>query len=1339
MTNASQTPDELLDAADHPFTTERRYVRVTPTDRPLSPELVTANIADLHGLGGPADGKFLWQSRPPATIEMLLLAEGTPQQRRIDYLFGIDQPRLTEALADTLRGWFPTAQVTTDELRIVEALNLDAAAVASLDATSDATPLTDYAIGGLELVGRPLEADDWQTGLAPLSTFADDGEATYPLAGVVSALLNADVPMVFQTVIQPLPDWSTEASAHLDALTPGDDSSETGAMREGFAQAFGSPKRNREHGRRTRSTSDTQQQLNPRDETRREKLKDRDPTTSFSTQCRALTFSTDPEAGQVALEQLQPRFRKLGTSLYRLSTRTYEPGSKAAAELCRNVADRTTTPHDHWTWRLRRRLPGTPACPALVTDPATLPAFTVLDGPSLTPGGQRALAAVPSARETLRLPQPDALEPFLDDGFFLGYPKTADGEVWDDGIAVPPNLQLLHLLIMAATGHGKTVKMVNGARQNHAATDGADIMLLPKGGGTADDYMRAHFADHGMMENIYVFDCAETLPAISFFDIQPALDAGFDRGTIAHQRIQAFLDIVKMVMPDDSYEQAPRSRQALYWLLAAQYDPTFGGNSFGLVDLEQAVRRLEQTEELPRVEDPALRGRLQDLQYDGGQVSDAVISGVRTRMEELTKHDAVMSLFNYQPRSTDPHFEFSEFLDEDIVVIFDTGGLSETGQEVLAVMLFAKLWRAIRQRSEAYRSRVDIPPVVNLIVEEAKDVAVADLFQTLLSQGREFRLSTLLSMQRPGQLKEASPATYEELKTEVQTVVAGHQKASPEVADWFATDGDTDRMQSLLGGLSPGEWLTLLPQEHGRPRPLRFTLESGGIPPGRPPEAEAQGVPADRCFTEIQEQTYQSLKDRRLAETAKQYGIPTTSNLDTDDVPATPTTSATDVAIDPSSAQQPDGTDPTPSVNASVAPGEATSTAGAGAPTEDGDSTPTSPATAPRNTAADTAPGSPMPPDVTDADLPTSADDPDTDAVDDDGSSGERTDEEPLESETTRVVDSPLSLTDRMPAKVELSDDERYLKCRICGDNFDPDIEGMYEAITCHGSMDDIDRDDVPVCQSRVKLSADQREEVELTDGQLAFLQMVHDAKQFKHHDLEFNPLTDSCRLLRQYAGLDTSETRELRDEGLVRRDTKKPRLMFSLTPRGRTLIGESHREGLHHGDGKGDLHESLQHVVSVELMARYLREEYVEDADVPRSVRRYHEVNGDRLDVVVLDVTGDVHIAAEVERTENHDTKEAVPADYDKMVACDPAEVYWVTMTQRGGYKVLEALNDPADGQPRIDKMYSKNTPPQAYSVDDPGFSALYTMTRLQNDLVEDLSVAGSSAIPYAVEFDER
>lgn len=34
-------------------------------------------------------------------------------------------------------------------------------------------------------------------------------------------------------------------------------------------------------------------------------------------------------------------------------------------------------------------------------------------------------------------------------------------------------------------------------------------------------------------------------------------------------------------------------------------------------------------------------------------------------------------------------------------------------------------------------------------------------------------------------------------------------------------------------------------------------------------------------------------------------------------------------------------------------------------------------------------------------------------------------------------------------------------------------------------------------------------------------------------------------------------------------------------------------------------------------------------------------------------------------------------------MAACDPAEAIWVVMTQTDGHAVLDALNDPPDGEP--------------------------------------------------------
>lgn len=43
--------------------------------------------------------------------------------------------------------------------------------------------------------------------------------------------------------------------------------------------------------------------------------------------------------------------------------------------------------------------------------------------------------------------------------------------------------------------------------------------------------------------------------------------------------------------------------------------------------------------------------------------------------------------------------------------------------------------------------------------------------------------------------------------------------------------------------------------------------------------------------------------------------------------------------------------------------------------------------------------------------------------------------------------------------------------------------------------------------------------------------------------------------------------------------------------------------------------------------------------------------------------------------------------------------------------HEVLQALNEPADGDQRVDKVYSRNTSPQTFKLDFEGMTELYTL----------------------------
>lgn len=60
-------------------------------------------------------------------------------------------------------------------------------------------------------------------------------------------------------------------------------------------------------------------------------------------------------------------------------------------------------------------------------------------------------------------------------------------------------------------------------------------------------------------------------------------------------------------------------------------------------------------------------------------------------------------------------------------------------------------------------------------------------------------------------------------------------------------------------------------------------------------------------------------------------------------------------------------------------------------------------------------------------------------------------------------------------------------------------------------------------------------------------------------------------------------------------------------------------------------------------------------------------------------------------------------------MAACDPAEAICIVMSQSDGHDVLQALNDPLDGEPPVERTYANTTPPQQFRIDTPGLTATY------------------------------
>jgi hypothetical protein len=230
---------------------------------------------------------------------------------------------------------------------------------------------------------------------------------------------------------------------------------------------------------------------------------------------------------------------------------------------------------------------------------------------------------------------------------------------------------------------------------------------------------------------------------------------------------------------------------------------------------------------------------------------------------------------------------------------------------------------------------------------------------------------------------------------------------------------------------------------------------------------------------------------------------------------------------------------------------------------------------------------------------------------------------------------------------------------------------------------------------------------------------------------------------VQEYVGIEIDEIDELLADDLVTRDTDRPYRLYSLRPEGRNELAESHRHGIAYGHGAGDLDESTEHILGVDVGKAWMTRTFVEDPDSDVvTVQTYFDMKkgavdagaffGDgseieaaaegfehhRLDLVGLDADGGIVVTMEVERI-NHDTRRAVPSDFDKMAACNPERAIWLAMSHSDAHEILQALNDPLEGEPRVEKTYSENSPASAFKIDEPGLTDIYTLDQLRAEVL--------------------
>ena len=1147
----------------------RRHLRIRPTDAPLDPTTVTDQFRRLHRVdAGDRSLRDRLGGHDRPTLEWLLVTDGDPETT-LTYAVGIDSPDAEPALERHCRGLFP------NEYELTWSDRDPLAVLPPVEADDTAAPTA------VEFRGVPDRREDWQTGLMPFERFAGETDTRLPLATLAETLADRAVPTAFQVLVEPYPDVSDRIARRRQRIRQGRD---TPGQR--LVDAWLGP------------TGDDDA-VETADTPRLAELDTTDARHAFSVTARIVAPTTDPD---VPLATLTPAFESVSHTCYAVRGRQL---TGADAEK-RYAHTRERVPATPTYDGLRARLPWTSvASPAIIADATAVPGLCLLDGTALTAAAARALAPTPSERTPLPRPPADQLDRYRGPGLALGQPLDQDGTPDGDPLVVPPALQPLHVGWFGKTGSGKSTSLITGLLANHQATAGADVLIDPKGDGMAADYCRAHYATHGDLDDVYYFDCAATLPAFSFFDVRAELEAGVPRATAVEDTVDHYVEVLRQVMGADQYEQAIRSPDVIRYLLKALFDPVHGDDAFTHRDLHSAVRRMHERQSAPSVSDPDLERMLGGVVANRAQTFDEIMQGVANRIEKVPVDRRLARVFNHLPDGeSDPHFDLAAHLNEDVVIIFDTGGLRREAQRVLATVVLSNLWSALRRRSR----RGDDGPLVNLYLEEAASIAVTDLLTDLLAQSRGFGCAVTLAMQFPGQLRELDPAAYDEVLNNVSTFVTGNVPLDDRLARRLATDAmPPAAVGARLRALQRGQWLVSLPAPFDEPAPSPFLLASLSPPPGDPAGDAPLGPPDRDAF----QATLDACRDR----TRETVGLRLAE-----------------------------------------------------------------PRTTPDESAAEDADGAAI------------------------------------------RVDTALPYTTRLPPTVEYAPSIHALRCTACDARYDPSAAGMSRAIDCCGDRDAVDPDDVPICALNLKLTPEERVASDWTDAQLRFLQAVYNAQQLRYDPPAYDLLHDSMLRLQEYVDVADDAVDALLASDLLRHDTDHPHRLYTVTPAGREAIGEQYRRGVDYGHGAGDLAESSQHVFGVEVTRQWLVARYVDDpdSDVVEVIPYYELDDTHRLDVAGVDADGDVRVAAEIERV-NNDLARAVPEDFDTIAACDVDAAIWVVMSRDAGHAVVDALHDPPEGEPRVAKTYSVNTPPRQFSFDTPGLTAMYTVKHVRDTLLPD------------------
>jgi hypothetical protein len=834
-------------------------------------------------------------------------------------------------------------------------------------------------------------------------------------------------------------------------------------------------------------------------------------------------------------------------------------------------------------------------------------------------------------------------------------------------VGLPTSEFTNHLTVIGTTGSGKSTTGTVASTTGHECTAGATIIIDPKGDGWPTELARTHYARHGTLDDVLYFDCTEFLPAISFFDVRMAESRDSSRLRAVQTVVDQLLAVIDAVRVDD--QTAIRAPDVIRYLATALFDPVHGDDVYGITDLITALRRLRETHAMPQVSTTWAETLLESVTMGPDRMVETILQGGATRLEKIYGDGYLRPMFDTTPAAPDDAFRFDQWLDEDVLIIFDLGGLTDRGQRVIAATLLALCWRALPNRSAQYAAS-QAPPTSLLFLDEVPHLEVESQLVDLLAMGRGHGLGVVPMLQHPRQLGHEDDRSQDELLENVHSILAGRIPDADRLAERLSdSTRSAAELSNRLGSLRDDWWLFAPATPRDVPPVSAHTIADPPLPPGHPDGATPLSAATRTQFTAALE----ACRTR----TQESHGVAY------DAYTATATQAESAPLAESFTEFEPAGTGPPPSTDGEQA---------ASATTDDG--------LAPATQAA-------------------------------------------LQADGYRTT-FPLLEDHDLPDPVAYDADRQAVVCDACGGTRPATLDGLFEAIRCHGSLTEVAWQAIPPVAVNLTLSADEIAAAPVSGKQLCGLQIIHNIAQHEYDPVEVSLVHDSIDDVLAPLGITAADIAALEDAGLLTQDSLREYTYYTVTAAGRDLLNEDHRHDVDWGHGEGDLTETLIHIVLIEALVQYIHQEYGPDGErtptVTRVIPYYEPEKGSgtipesaqaldgktRLDVVGLTAADDIAIIAEAELN-NNDNGTGVVDDYDTIAAFDPAVALWaVPSSSRGQASTLQPLADPPDDDGLADTTqritgYSEATRIKDISgLDSPGMTDIHILNTLRKALPE-------------------